>query len=231
MIRLILLGLLLSSTFVSKTNAQLINAGVSGNSTTDLLNRIDKDVLAHRPELVILMVGTNDLLNSKKIINYSSYQSNLNQIIKKLKSEEIKVLVMSSPPVDSAYLFRRHDRNLYLAAPNQILDSASQIVRKVAMENDALFLNLFEKFSELGLPKHNEDLFFRNQMNSGTKDGVHPTALGYHFIAEQVFQFLKHQKLVHKDLKIICFGDSITFGAGVDKSKNYPTYLTHLLAH
>lgn len=231
MTRFILLGFLLTHFFVFKTNAQLINAGKGGNNTLDLLARVDKDVLIHQPELVILMVGTNDFLNSKKMIDYSAYKSNLTEIVKKLKSEGMTLLIMSPPPVDSAYLFKRHDKNLYVAAPNQILDSASQILQKIAFENDALFLNLFEKFSALDLPKHNEDLFFRNQMNSGVKDGVHPTALGYHFIAEQVFQFLKRQKLIQKNLKIICFGDSITYGGGVDKPDNYPAYLTQLLAY
>lgn len=222
-----LLGFLLTL-FVFKTNAQLINAG---NNTLDLLDRIDKDVLLHQPELVILMVGTNDLLNSKKMIDYSAYESNLNKIVKKLKAEGITLLVMSSPPVDSAYLFQRHDRNLYEASPNQMLDSASQILYQVAVENDILFLNLFKKFSALGLPKHNKDLFFRNQMNSGVKDGVHPTPLGYHFIAEQVFQFLKHQKLIKKDQKIVCFGDSITYGGGRNNRNNYPAYLAQRLAY
>lgn len=109
------------------------------------------------------------------------------------------------------------------------MDSASYIVKKVADGNNALFLDLHQKFSELDLPKHNTDLFFRNQINSGVSDGVHPTALGYHFIAAHIFQFLKDHKLITKDMKVVCFGDSITKGAGVDDQNSYPAKLAQLI--
>lgn len=44
-------------------NAQIevFNAGVSGNSTVDGMNRLDSDVLAHKPHLVTVMFGLNDM--------------------------------------------------------------------------------------------------------------------------------------------------------------------------
>jgi lysophospholipase L1-like esterase len=212
------------------TNAQVINAGIGGNNTTQLLQRIDEDVINQHPDLTIVMVGTNDRLNSRKMISYEQYSDNLNQIVQKLKSAGIEVLLMSSPPVDSAYLFTRHDRSLFTQTPNEIMDSVSNIVEKVAADNNALFLNLHDKFAALGLPKHDEDLFFRNSKNSGAKDGVHPTALGYHFIAENVFQYLKEKQLLKPGIKIVCFGDSITNGAGSKgggtvTGDNYPSFL------
>src|SRR5262245_298328 len=39
-----------------------INAGISGNSTVDALKRLDRDVLAHRPHLVTVMFGLNDMV-------------------------------------------------------------------------------------------------------------------------------------------------------------------------
>ena len=209
--------------------SQVLNKGVSGNNTMQLLQRIDTDVIHENPDLVIIMAGTNDLLNSKKMISYGDYAQNLKLIVTKIKEGGSQVMIMSPPSVDSVYLFMRHDRSLYQKAPNKIMDSVRHIVQTVAAENDALFLDLFEKFTALGIPKHNEDLFLRNQMNSGVSDGVHPTALGYHFIAEHVFQFLSKNRLINKDLKIICFGDSITKGAGVDKQKGYPAILAQLI--
>lgn len=215
--------------------AQVINAGIGGNNTTQLLQRIDAAVIQQKPNLCIVMVGTNDMLNHNKMISYAQYAENLNLIVAKLKAEGIEVLLMSSPPVDSAYLFERHDKNLYKETPNQIMDSVSCIVENIAMGNKALFLNMNKKFVELSLPKHDEDLFFRNPINSGAKDGVHPTTLGYHFIAENVFQFLKKNNLLTKYKKIVCFGDSITNGsgsrgAGTITGENYPSFLARRLA-
>ena len=46
--------------------AQVFNEGVAGNTSIDLEKRIETDVLNRGAHLVIVMVGTNDMLNSKK---------------------------------------------------------------------------------------------------------------------------------------------------------------------
>lgn len=212
--------------------AQVINAGIGGNNTINLLSRIENDVINHHPDLTILMVGTNDMLNSRKMISFQDYADNLNQIVKMLQYKEIEVILMSPPPVDSSYLFLRHNKNLFNLTPNEKLDSLSQIIEKIAFENNVLFLDLHNIFTDLNLPIHNEDLFIRNLKNSNAADGVHPTSLGYHFIAENVFQFLKENDLIKAHMKIVCFGDSITRGSGSKGSEteiceNYPSFLSN----
>ena len=64
------------------------------------------------------------------------------------------------------------------------------------MANGALFQDLHSKFTPINLPKHNEDLFIGNPNNSGIANCVNPTSLGYHFIAENVFQFLKENEFI-----------------------------------
>ncbi|MDB4583737.1 GDSL-type esterase/lipase family protein [Draconibacterium sp.] len=225
--------------FVSlSVDAQVINAGVAGNTTSNLLARIDADVLSNNPDLVIVMVGTNDMLNSGKMNSYEEYFSNLEFIVKKLKDNNANVVLMSPPTVDAQYLFERHNPELFHSTPNVKLDSARQIVAKIARENEVYFIDIFQKFQDLNLPKHNEDLFIMNPKNSGHRDGVHPTRLGYFFIAENVFDFLKKNNLLEKEDKIVCFGDSITKGSkvkgsGTAEGETYPAYLhqfilTHL---
>lgn len=212
----------------------VLNKGVGGNSTNDLLKRLETDVLNERPNLVILMVGTNDLLNSGKMISYDSYTSNLNTIVQTLKSNNIQVIMLSPPPVDSVYLFQRHDKKIFKESPNVKMNSARKIVEQIANENKALYINIYEAFNSKGLPIHNEDLYIRNVKNSNVKDGVHPTPLGYKLIAETVFQYLEENKLSHKYHKIICFGDSITKGAGAKgggpfNGENYPSFLNQMI--
>ena len=40
----------------------VINAGISGNTTVDTLNRLQKDVLDHKPDLVTVKFGLNDMV-------------------------------------------------------------------------------------------------------------------------------------------------------------------------
>ena len=221
-------------TMAFTSHAQVINAGVSGNSTVNLLARLDKDVLEKSPDLVILMIGTNDMLNAKKMLSYAEYESNLKQIIGKIKNTGAKIVVMAPPPVDSIYLFERHDRKKFDEVPNKKMETIRNIVKELATTNDLGFIDLFAQFSQMNLPKHDEDLFFRSKMNSNARDGVHPTALGYYFIGQTVYHYLKTNSLLSKDQKIICFGDSITYGSGAQgggtaEGDCYPCVLSNLI--
>ena len=41
--------------------ARVVNAGVNGDTTLNLLRRFERDVAPHRPDLVVLLVGLNDI--------------------------------------------------------------------------------------------------------------------------------------------------------------------------
>ncbi len=43
---------------------EIINAGTGGDTVINLLNRLDEDVLAHKPDGVFVMVGGNDAISS-----------------------------------------------------------------------------------------------------------------------------------------------------------------------
>lgn len=215
-------------------NAQVINTGVSGNTTLNLLERLNTDVLQQQPDLVILMVGTNDMLNSKKMISYKSYEINLRELVNKIQASGTKILLLSPPPVDSVYLFQRHDKTLFKDPPNTKLDSVRQIMQKVSIDNGLQYLDIHLSFQKRNLPEHNSDLFIRNIRNSGRPDGVHPTALGYHFIAASVFAFIKTKYESFKSRRIVCFGDSITYGSSVKQGgtvqgDSYPAVLERLI--
>lgn len=215
-------------------NAQVINAGVSGNTTTDLLGRLDADVLEQHPDLVLLMVGTNDMLNSKKMVSYRDYEVNLVQIVHKIQATGSKIVLLSPPTVDSVYLFQRHDKTLYKDPPNLKLDSVRVIMQRVSAHYGLKYLDINKSFKKRNLPEHNKDVFIQNESNSGRRDGVHPTRLGYRFISELVFNFIKREYKGLADMKIVCFGDSITYGAGAKNKgtgerEDYPAVLANLI--
>lgn len=41
--------------------ARVVNAGVNGDTTLNLLRRLERDVVPHRPDVVVLLVGLNDM--------------------------------------------------------------------------------------------------------------------------------------------------------------------------
>lgn len=212
----------------------VLNKGIGGNSSGDLLRRIDKDVLAENPDLVIIMVGTNDMVNSKKMVSYEKYRANYQTMIQKLKAKKINIVLMSCPPVDTGYLFTRHDRNLYKFDPNSALDSAGKIVNQLSKENSLYFIDLNGLFKSMGSPGRDANSLIINQANFGKEDGIHPTKAGYEVIAAKIYTYLKENKLLKKGNRIICFGDSITYGsfmpgAGTSEGDTYPAVLKKLI--
>lgn len=75
---------------------RVVNAGVSGNTTTDGLDRIG-EVLAYKPRITIVEFGGNDGLRGLPL---ETTRSNLEQIIQMLQAAGSKVLIagMTLPP-------------------------------------------------------------------------------------------------------------------------------------
>lgn len=226
-----LVCLLLSS---CTSHFMVLNKGIGGNNSNDLLRRLNADVLQEKPDLVVMMVGSNDMINSRKLVNYQLFKDNYQQLIDQIKSTGAKIVLMSPPPVDTGYIYKRHDRNAYKEPLNYKLDSLNKLVREMAKANDIHFVDLYSLFKSKGSPNREVGSLILNQKNFGKEDGIHPTRQGYQLIAETVYSYLKKNKLLKKGKKIICFGDSITYGAymsgeGTANGETYPAFLSRLI--
>jgi acyl-CoA thioesterase-1 len=75
---------------------RVVNAGVSGNTTTDGLDRL-REVIAYKPRITIVEFGGNDGLRGLPIANT---RANLGEIIQKVEAAGSKVLVagLTLPP-------------------------------------------------------------------------------------------------------------------------------------
>ena len=45
---------------------EVIGAGISGHKVPDLEKRLDRDVLAHKPQVVVIYIGINDVWHSQQ---------------------------------------------------------------------------------------------------------------------------------------------------------------------
>jgi len=213
---------------------KVLNKGIAGNNTQNLLARLDNDVIAEKPDLVILMVGTNDMVNSRKMIAYDQLEQNYQQILQKLRANHITVVTMSPPAVDTGYLFLRHDPQSYAEDPNAKIDSLNKLVKKLSKVNESHFIDLHAVFKAAGSPNRTVGSLTVNEANMGLADGIHPTSAGYELIANTIYTYLQENRLLKKNRKIICFGDSMTYGsfmkgAGTVDGETYPALLKKLI--
>lgn len=205
----------------------VINAGIGGNNTNDLLKRIDKDCLAHRPELTVLMIGTNDM-NSMKYIPLEQYRKNVATLIERIQAQKSQVLLMTICPFIEEYLFTRHKREHYgTEGPSGRRAEVNRTIRELAEQYKTRLLDLgtlVDKAGKVGLDKYS---LIQNMANSNKTDGVHPTPEGYRFIGLAVYEYIIYNDLPQQ--RIVCFGDSITAGDGGVEKNSYPAFLKRLL--
>lgn len=205
----------------------VINAGVGGNNTDDMLKRIDKDCLAHKPELTVLMAGTNDM-NSRKYIPLEQYRKNMAVLIEKIQASKSKVLLMTILPFYEPYLLTRHDPAFYgTDGPAKRRAAVNETIKSLAVQYNTELLDLGELFEKVGKVGLDKDSLIQNEANSQKTDGIHPTPNGYRFIGMAVYEHIRLQKLPQG--RIVCFGDSITAGDGGVQKESYPAYLNKLL--
>jgi lysophospholipase L1-like esterase len=80
-------------------NLRLVNnAGVPGDTTAQMLARVNSDVFAYKPEVLFIMGGTNDLGHN---ISQATTIANLKAIIVAANAKGIRIDLMTIPPNSS----------------------------------------------------------------------------------------------------------------------------------
>ena len=132
----------------------VINEGKNGDTTQDVLNRIESIIENHQPSVVILAIGGNDMLRN---IPDETIISNLNKIITKVKQNAAQVILIAIPrPRATGVVFNLHDASFYkdIAKDNDIMfveNTFSNILSDKRYLSDPIHLNGdgYKKVSEL----------------------------------------------------------------------------------
>lgn len=140
---------------------QVKNEGINGNTSEDVLQRLDS-IIAQQPKLVLLGIGGNDVLRR---VSPQVTEDNLNQIIQRLKSANIPVVLIAEPHFSASALFGKASDN--------------PVYEKVAKQhNIPLFADEWSA------------ILSDDKLKS---DQIHANAQGYRRFAENLYQFLKQQ--------------------------------------
>jgi lysophospholipase L1-like esterase len=198
------------------TRFNVFNKGVSGNTSQDMLNR-SNDILPYKPNLVIIMCGTNDVTGN---LSLTTYQDNLTTMVAKFKTAGSQVLLMSPLP-------RGTDVITYPDPLNQKTDAIVDINKALSIKLKCYYLDMNKAFKDAGTPNATATSMLLNAANNGQGDGLHPTSEGLLFIAKTVYDYIKADMPYTTYKVIVCFGDSITEAPG--NTANYPNQLSLLL--
>lgn len=125
------------------TGWKIINAGVNGNTSANVLGRIDT-VIAQNPDLVLLSVGGNDVLRR---VPSEVTAANITTAVKQLKAANIDVILIAQPYFSASALFgRASDNPIYASiakSENVPLYSKrwSEVISNNALKSDQIHAN------------------------------------------------------------------------------------------
>ena len=213
---------------------EIINLGVGGATSEEILRDQLPKAIEFNPDLVILLSGTNDLLYSKKLTSIERWQKATESMLKELTSRKIQVILLSIPPCNEEYLFLRHKKECYSNPDvNGQICLANTILSNLAIQYHAYIVDLHKLVLSYG-PIGEEKSLLRNMKNSNLHDGVHLTKIGYDKLADLIVETMN--LLFIDGQRIACIGDSLTAGAdmigfGTATGDTYPGRLKEKLGY
>jgi len=225
----LLLGVALSSVAYGVEPIRVANSGMGGHNSRQGLSRLGRDVLAVKPQHLVIYFGMNDACNPRKAVPVDEFSSNLQTMIDRSQAVGVRNIVLVTPnPVVDEYLARRAKGHPCQGKFQVWLDSYDAAIRNVAKRNRLPIADLRKLCDAHGGAKIVRESLIRNKVNADSEDGVHLTREGYRRMAEMIAAIVK--KTAQPGDVVVCFGDSITYGAamkgaGTAYGETYPAWL------
>jgi len=178
---------------------KVINAGVGGHNTMHGRKRFAHDVLAHKPDLVIIQFGINDAAMdvwkgaTESRVPMAKYVANLRLFVRALKKARARVILMTP----NALRWTPKLKELYGKPPydpddprgfNVVLTRYAAAMRKVGKAERVPVIDVFAAFERYGKApdKSVDDLLL---------DGMHPNDKGHQIVSRMLIpQIMKMMK-------------------------------------
>jgi lysophospholipase L1-like esterase/pimeloyl-ACP methyl ester carboxylesterase len=152
---------------------KVINAGISGNTTVNGLERLETDVLPHHPAIVTISFGLNDMVR----VPPEQFRSNLEQLVDRCRAQQSQVV---------------------LCTPNAVIDTSdrpitklveySGIIREVAAKKMVRVCDQYQAGERL---KQRAPWTWRLTLS----DAIHPNMDGHRRMAEELCRCITGQEI------------------------------------
>jgi lysophospholipase L1-like esterase len=147
-----------------------VNRGISGQTTPQMLIRFRPDVVALKPEVVVILAGTNDIAGNTGPMTLEAIENNFASMMELARMSGIRVVIASVLPV-SDYAKNRDGNpvNRTGQRPPQQIKSLNEWIKKYTAQNDLTYLDYFSAMVD-------EKGFLKEELSG---DGLHPNDKGY----------------------------------------------------
>ena len=147
-------------------NIHVVNVGISGNNSRDLVARWQRDVLDLKPDWLSLMIGINDVWRQFDMpyapmthVYIDEFEANLKQLVGQTR-QLVKGFTLMTP-----YVVEGMKNEPFRAT----MDKYSAVVRKIAQRNDCVLVDTQAAYDEVLQHAHSQRFAW---------DRIHPNQIG-----------------------------------------------------
>ena len=152
-----------------------VNRGNGGERTAELVARVEKDVVAEKPDYVVLEVGINDVwcrFSRGEEVTPEAFRANYEKLTDAILATGAKLYLIQP------YALKMGDKQRF----RPFLSRFNDIIREIAREKNLTLIPVDEIFT--GVTQDIDPAQF-------STDGVHPTHRGCRYIADLLIKELK----------------------------------------
>ena len=146
----------------------VIVTAIGGENSVKGAERVERDVICHHPDLILIDYGLND-----RSCGLEKAYGAWNQMIQQAKNHGIKVILLTPSP----------DQSVNYADPENDLKKHADQIRKIATENQVGLADSYKAFEFL-YPDKEQLSKYMSQMN-------HPNEPGHELIANELMKWLQ----------------------------------------
>ncbi|MHC1723928.1 MAG: GDSL-type esterase/lipase family protein [Aminipila sp.] len=169
------------SLYRDKSGNDVMNRGINGDTVHGVIRRFAQDVLACKPDIVVIMTGTNEFIYKESLPEQC--MKDIVNLVELAQSHGIEPILLTPLSVDPQMAKSRWmvcDDVDYEVVQEQIME-LKKLINNCGQENHVKVIDLNFAFSEYVALVGEQTAYY---------DGIHPTREGHKFLAEVVGRFL-----------------------------------------
>lgn len=155
-------------------NQPVVNSGISGNTTEDILNDMNHRIYQYNPSHIFLLIGTNDIANGK---SPDEVVTNIKEIVNQVKEKKqiVTFYIESIYPVNDTV-----NKSIVGQRNNEDIIEINNQLKKFCEENEITYIDMFSILADDN----------GNLKEEYTKDGLHISDIGYERITKELETYL-----------------------------------------
>lgn len=178
---IVFLGDSITAGFMELAKHGVINLGIPGDRTIDVIERLP-GVVSYQPDRLFLMIGINDILTNhgigftdKPIATEATYELIVRYLVNHLQTKDIYLL--SVLPVRSIHIFQPDDEKKL----NEAIDRLNDHIERLARQYGIHYLHIIDDFKDP----------YGRLKSTWTTDGIHLSKEGYSCLYEKLKYLLR----------------------------------------